>query len=261
MHNNFKTVRPPIPQTWGSENASPTRSYELLSEGQSIIFQPEHCTASDSTVGLSPTEEYLQMTKRLIEINALPPRVITILKHLYDRYKSIQGYGPATWDTETDSLLLIFAETREEKPSTSDKPDQSKKGRAIRISELEVEQRYFELQTVQDLSLEHHCDSEVFAINNVFSNFSLREAGYEKTLKKRLTRRITKQTDEFSGSNPNGSGQNTTSVDVNQETEATANGRLRKVRYNQGLHLFIRKQICVGRRFISSSLVLDTEEH
>lgn len=61
-------------------------------------------------------EEYLQMTKRLIESNSLSPHNTIILKQLYARYKSMKNHGPATWDPSSDS-----------ETSVNVKPDNGKK--------------------------------------------------------------------------------------------------------------------------------------
>lgn len=40
MQNKSKEERPPIPNTWGSENALPTQSYELMDEDvQTLMIQ------------------------------------------------------------------------------------------------------------------------------------------------------------------------------------------------------------------------------
>nr|XP_034181823.1 uncharacterized protein LOC117605076 [Osmia lignaria] len=134
MQNKSKEERPPIPNTWGSENALPTQSYELMDEDVRTFMIHEvkinhQSPSSNSSKDLSPMEEYLQMTKRLIESNSLSPHNTTILKQLYARYKSMKNHGQATWDPSSDSETSVnvkpFSQDNEKKIGHSFETDKS----------------------------------------------------------------------------------------------------------------------------------------
>ncbi|XP_076249384.1 uncharacterized protein LOC143188814 [Calliopsis andreniformis] len=254
MNDNSHGGRPSIPDTWGSENVSPTRSYELIIQIQSNISNlTTQESKSEFLTDLTPTEEYLQMMKRVIESNSLSPRTTVILQELYDRYKSIKGYGPATWDTqcqnirisvdseastEDESLLQTLSGSRrnttgdleyfrysqEQRPSSSKacdtslidskeslKSDQRQKYSVMeRTSRKEIEERQISAKSFSDLSLTRPCNSEIFKIDDVFSNFSFRESGNEKILRKHIGLWMARMRarSRTSGNTPRGSSQN-----------------------------------------------------
>lgn len=117
----------------------------------------------------------------------------------------------------------------------------------------DTESPWFTLQTVQDSSFERPCDSEVFQINDVFSDFSLADAGPDKTMKE-LVRQWMAKEKQFLVIAP---GQSKKEPDPGGEEERTHNkDRWKKVSVNNKL-LVIQKSSLTT--FIFSLLFLDME--
>lgn len=104
----------------------------------------------------------------------------------------------------------------------------------------EAEQHQIQLLTVEDFNLEHTCDPNIFKIDNVFSDFSLRDAGLETRFKKKIKKWATKQRKELSQSNSRENQQSNIPVDyqpdqhIEQATETRTEGRLKSVSYSDG---------------------------
>lgn len=147
----------------------------------------------------------------------------------------------------------------------SDKLNHQKKRKSRTTSTDEDRQHQIRFEAEEDYQFGRPCNSEVFKIDNIFSNFSLNEVGHEKALKKQITNMVTKKKKRFSensGSTPSGSSQSATHVEetdsnqnVAKETQIQQEGRLLKVNYNRGFHSLTSKETM----FIFSSLFLDTK--
>lgn len=226
MQDNSEIERPPKP-TWGNEPTMPSELNEL-NENDFIIVESQDVSGIlscyknksqifhhnfnqiiyiiDSTTSvLSPTEEYLHMTKRLIEKGSLSPRTSMILKELYTTYELNDGYGLATFDSkhvkrdkpfiQRDSIEIIKSPIKREKRKerikeeeyVSREPSISRRSTIVTIEE---EEPLFGLHVVKDTTFERPCDPEAIKINNIFSDFSLIDTGYDKSIKKRITQWI-----------------------------------------------------------------------
>ncbi|KZC08039.1 Cuticle protein LPCP-23 [Dufourea novaeangliae] len=204
MRNTSETKRPSIPDTWGSENASPTRSYVLIDDDESIVFQPKQLSKHNVSLccskDFSPTEEYFQMMERLIKSKSLPRHETLILKNLYVKYKSIINHGSTTGinrasrDPSADQKAFYL---KKQQPSSSkDSETLSLKSRdsnemhqrhRSREKIDQVDQREMELASVEDFSFDHFCDPDMFIIDNVFSDFSLQNANQQSILQRNIS--------------------------------------------------------------------------
>ncbi|KAK1130460.1 hypothetical protein K0M31_018592 [Melipona bicolor] len=211
---NSKT-RPSRP-SWGNEISRPSESLELInkkifhvSTSNSEDPQTVSSNLSDSAKHLSPIEEYLQMTMRLIASKSLSPRTSVILKDLYVKYKLNWGYNSNIDINGEDWIKVIehydayketFAHLEKKKgskgnSSTSKKEQLETESRTLvktKIPMEDTESPWFTLQTVQDSSFERPC-SEIIQINDVFSDFSLADAGHDKTMKELVKQWMTKE--------------------------------------------------------------------
>ncbi|KOX76133.1 Cuticle protein 21.3 [Melipona quadrifasciata] len=212
--HNSKT-RPSRP-SWGNEISRPSESLELInkkifhvSTSNSEDPQIVSSNLSDSAKHLSPLEEYLRMTMRLIASKSLSPRTSVILKDLYVKYKSNWGYNSNIDINREDWIKVIehddaYKETfahlekkkgSKENSSTSKKEQLETESRTLvktKIPMEDTESPWFTLQTVQDSSFERPC-SEIIQINDVFSDFSLADAGHDKTMKELVKQWMTKE--------------------------------------------------------------------
>ncbi|KOC70305.1 Cuticle protein LPCP-23 [Habropoda laboriosa] len=222
MQNNPGNSRPFKP-IWGSEVTMLTND-ELINENiydfSSDDSHDQHFNYDTSTSSnhFTPTEEYLQMTERLIESNALSPRTSTILKDLYDRYKSINKYGPEISDPNikrhhtgkdfSKSIKSHGGHKETNKPQTSAR---SKKHTAFgcvisRLGEKEkplksetspidpresdnfhqdIGSSSYILQTIADSTFYQPCDAEAIKIDNIFSDFFLNTRSLDKSSRMR----------------------------------------------------------------------------
>ncbi|XP_076222961.1 uncharacterized protein LOC116429490 [Nomia melanderi] len=104
----------------------------------------------------------------------------------------------------------------------------------------ETEQHQIQPLTVEDINLEHTCDPDIFKIDNVFSDFSLRDIGLETRFKKKIKKWATKQRRELLQSSSRENQQSNIPVDnqpdqhIEQTTETRRKGRLRSVSYSEG---------------------------
>lgn len=104
----------------------------------------------------------------------------------------------------------------------------------------EVEQRQIRLPTVEDLNVEHTCDPEMFKIDDVFSDFSLRDAGLETRFRKKIKKWAAKQRTELLQSSSRENQQSNIPVGnqpdqhTEQATEPRREGRLKSVSYSEG---------------------------
>ncbi|CAD1474886.1 unnamed protein product, partial [Heterotrigona itama] len=211
---NNSEIKPYKP-SWGNEISRPSESLELINKN---IFHvsPSNSKdsqtisiATDSTKNLSPIEEYLQVTMRLITTKSLSPRTSVILEDLYVKYKLNRGYNSNIDINRQDWIKVIkhydeyketFADLEKngskENSSTSKKEQLDTESRTLKKTKIlmeDTESPWFTLQTVQDSLFEQPCDSEIIQINDVFSDFSLADAGHDKTMKELVRQWMAKE--------------------------------------------------------------------
>lgn len=147
------------------------------------------------------------MTMRLIASKSLSPRTSVILKDLYVKYKLNWGYNSNTDINRGDWIKVIehydeYKETfthLEKKNGSKENSSTSKKKQLesrtlvkTKILMEDTESPWFTLQTVHDSSFERLC-SETIQINDVFSDFSLADAGHDKTIKELVRQWMAKE--------------------------------------------------------------------
>ena len=190
------------------------------------------------------------MTMRLIASKSLSPRTSAILEDLYVKYKLNWAYNSNTDINREDWIKVVehydeyketFAHLKkkkgsEENSSTSKKKQLETESRTLvktKIPMEDTESPWFTLQTVQDSSFERPC-SEIIQINDVFSDFSLADAGHDKTMKELVRQRMAKE-ERFLVIAP---GQSKKNPDPGGEEERTHNkDRWKKVSVNNKLLL------------------------